>query len=384
MSLLVRPWPRRRWSSKLIALGALLPAFAGCSAGADQPTTAAASGTGAGTGTGGGSGEGGAGTGLVTAATIGSSSGGGEGGAGCDSFKREGKRKPLHLFVLLDRSSSMDGDKWNNAKNGLTQFVGDDDSAGIDFALHTLPRAGTPTCDANLYKQPEVGWIALPDEAPQVTAFLDTALPDGQASPFYPALGGALLATIERADANPGDAAAVLVLTDGAPAGEPTTCGGADAHDIATIAQLAANAYANDNPVYTFVVGLVNVDLDFANAVAEAGGTEEAFPIAGNNPGAALTEALDTIRAKALPCSYEIPEDVFDGVVTIGEVNVEITVGGATETIPRNDDCDGPGWHYDDPSDPGEILLCPASCEALRSDAEGALDIVLGCATIVN
>ena len=93
---------------------------------------------------------------------------------------------------------------------------------------------------------------------------------------------------------------------------------------------------------------------------------------------------LDTIRAKALPCSYEIPEDVLDGDVQITEVNVAITVGGATETIPRNDDCDGPGWRYDDPSDPSEIVLCPESCEALRSDPEGLLEIVLGCATIVN
>jgi len=135
---------------------------------------------------------------------------------------------------------------------------------------------------------------------------------------------------------------------------------------------------------HAVVVGLRNVDLAFADAIAAAGGTEESFAIAGNDPGAALTDALDTIRAKALPCSYAMPDDVLGGAIQITQVNVEITVGGGTETIPRNDACDGAGWRYDDPSDPSEIILCPESCEALRSDPEGRLDIVLGCTTIVN
>lgn len=372
-------WRSNGW----VAVAALaLGLAAGCSAGTDPAaTTSSASGQG-GAGQSGAGAADGSGGGLVTSAVT--AGGGGEGGQGCDSYSQQGERKPLHLFVLLDRSSSMAGDKWDDAVNGLAAFVADDDSVGIDFALRTLPRPGTPTCDAHEYATPEVGWGDLPGLAPDVETFLGAALPDGAASPFYPALGGALLATIERADANPGDAAAVLVLTDGAPAGEPSVCGGADAHDVATIAQLAANALANDNPVYTFVVGLRNVDLAFANAVAAAGGTEEAFPIAGNNPAAALGAALDTIRAKALSCTYEIPADVLEGAITISEVNVELTVGGGTTTIPRNDGCDGPGWTYDDPSDPTQIILCPESCEALRSDPESRLDVVLGCQTIVN
>jgi hypothetical protein len=365
---------------RLLVPAAAILALGACSAGTDPATASASSGAG-------GAGQGGAGSsGDAIGVTVGSGSGGGGGGdgGGCDAYAQQGERKPLHLFVLLDRSSSMAGAKWDDAVNALSAFVADDDSAGIDFALRTMPRPGTPTCDAHAYGDPEVGWAALPGAAADVGAFLGGALPDGQTSPFYPALGGALLATIERANANPGDAAAVLVLTDGAPAGEPSTCGGADAHDVPTIAQLAANALANDNPVYTFVVGLRNVDLAFANAIADAGGTDEAFPIAGNDPSAALADALDTIRSKALSCSYVIPDDVLEGAITITEVNVELTVGGGTSTIPRNDDCDGPGWRYDDPSDPSEIVLCPESCDSLRSDPESRLEIVLGCATIVN
>lgn len=354
--------------------------LAACSAGTDPATgstTSAGSGGAGGATTGTGAG------GNPIGSTSASSAGGGEGG-GCDSYREQGVRKPLHLFVLLDRSASMDGDKWDNAVNGLSAFVADDDSEGIDFAMRTMPLPGTPTCDAFAYRDPEVGWGPLPDSAAEITAFLDAALPDGQSTPFYPALGGALLETISKANESPGDAAAVLVMTDGAPQGPPFECSGVDAEDIAAIAQLAENALANANPVYTFVVGLRNVDLDFANAVAEAGGTEEAFPIAGNDPAASLQEALDTIRAKALPCTYEIPADVLVGSVEITQVNVAITVGGATETIPRNDDCDGPGWYYDDPADPEKILLCPESCESLRSDPAGLLEVVLGCETIVN
>jgi len=373
---------RVAWTSKGFGLLCCLGTFAACAAGTEPVGTtvdAAASGA--------GGGDGGAAQGTQDAVVVASSSGqGGSGGEGCDSFKRDGERKPLHLFVVIDKSSSMDGDKWNNTVNSVGAFAAAEASVGIDFALHFLPNPGAPTCDAQAYKEPDVGWGPLPDIAPDVATALEVANPDGQSSPMYPALGGALLATIERIDQFPGEAAAVLLMTDGAPQGPATLCSGVDPESTEAIAQLAANAFDRDNPVFTFVVGLQNVDLDFADAVADAGGTGEAFPIFGDNPAASLQEALDAIRSQALPCSYELPSELTDpdDAVSINEVNVEITVEGDVSTIPRNDDCDGAGWRYDDPDSPSEILLCPASCEDLRSDPVGRLEIVLGCETIVN
>lgn len=337
-------------------------------------------------GAGGGEGDGGAGSGQSSTDILVTVGAGGAGG-GCDSFKKQGKRKPLHLYALIDKSSSMAGDKWADAKAGIGAFVESAASDGIDFALQLMPLPGViPTCDAYEYVEPLVGWDALPGLGPSVVDALDASAPDGASTPVYPALGGALLATIQRVDETPGDAAAVLLVTDGEPQGPASQCSGVDPESFEAIADLAANALHRANPVYTFVVGLRGVELDFANAVAEAGGTDQAFAIVGDNPAAALSDALDTIRAKALPCSYELPSDLADpqSGVTIDEVNVEITVDGDENNIPRNDDCDGAGWYYDDPSVPTEILLCPDSCDDLRSDPVSELNIVLGCSTIIN
>ena len=43
------------------------------------------------------------------------------------------------------------------------------------------------------------------------------------------------------------------------------------------------------------------------------------------------------------------------------------------------------GFYYDDPKHPKRIILCPASCEAVREGtAEAKVDVVLGCIKQVN
>ena len=58
---------------------------------------------------------------------------------------------------------------------------------------------------------------------------------------------------------------------------------------------------------------------------------------------------------------------------------------GEQDTLPQNDDCDdGIGWFYDDPSNPTMIVFCADSCEAMRSDYGAAVDIMLGCQTVIK
>jgi hypothetical protein len=92
------------------------------------------------------------------------------------------------------------------------------------------------------------------------------------------------------------------------------------------------------------------------------------------------------VRGDALPCSYEIPEGVTDGNVTIAQVNVEVTPGGGGDpyVVPQNATCNGEGWFYDDPLDPTSIELCPDTCSALKADLEAGIEILLGCATVLK
>ena len=70
-------------------------------------------------------------------------------------------------------------------------------------------------------------------------------------------------------------------------------------------------------------------------------------------------------------------------------MNVEFTPnGGATQVLGQvaNAAACGAngGWYYDNPATPTKILLCPASCTKVTSYSDATLNIVLGCATIVN
>jgi hypothetical protein len=62
--------------------------------------------------------------------------------------------------------------------------------------------------------------------------------------------------------------------------------------------------------------------------------------------------------------------------------------GGTPEVVPQVPtvgDCGTEGgWYYDNPAAPTKILLCPASCELVQSVNQGAIEIVLGCQTIVK
>lgn len=310
--------------------------------------------------------------------------GGGQGIGGqgsCASIDQDAAPTPLNLYIMLDRSSSMAGGKWDAAKAGLKAFINDGASAGIELGFNSFPE-GAPGCDQTLYSTPAVGWGVLPAIAPQVAAELDALGPDGMSTPVYQALGGALLESITMAENFPDEAAGVLLVTDGAPQGPAGMCGGVDPEATDAIAGLAAAALGFG--VTTFVVGLPGVDQSFANAVAAAGGSGAAILVGTTNVEQQFQDALAQVRGGLLPCEYAIPEEVTSGDVQITQVNVKIGVeGGEPEIVPQNPDCDGPGWHYDNPQAPSAILLCPATCDAIASDPQASIQIALGCATVV-
>jgi len=329
----------------------------------------------------GGSGEGG---GLFEDAGV-----GGEGiDAACALYEIQGVQKPVNLYIMFDKSSSMVGTRWDSAKAGLGAFVNDPTTTDVRVALRFFPRTpdAVPACDQMAYKEPTVPYGALPAAGADIMAAMDGEQPDGFDTPIYPALGGAILKGIDVATAAPTEASAVLLVTDGVPQGPAPICAGVNPEDPGVIADLAATGAGYDPPVSTYVVGLPGVDQSFANLVAAAGGTDSAILVSADDIEAQFQQALLLVSGDALPCSYEIPEQVTSGELSLEQVNIEVTPGNGDDpyVIPRNDDCDGPGWRYDDPDQPTAILLCAASCQALKSDKQAFIRVVLGCASIIR
>jgi hypothetical protein len=307
--------------------------------------------------------------------------------SGCGLISQKAKSTPLHLYIVMDKSSSMAGNKWDASKAGLEAFVNSADSQGIYVGLKFFPRQpdSIPACDQPAYAIPDTPFDVLPANAQPIIQALAAQAPNGLGTPTYPALGGGLLKGIEIAQNNPGHTSAVLLVTDGVPQGPAPLCGGVNPEDTQVIANLAGNGKNFNPPVLTYVIGLPGVDQSFANAVASAGGTDSAILVSSTNVQKEFADALAKVRGQALPCEYDLPDQVgteFD----LDHVNVWITPGGGTAAaVPQVGDCsEGPGWYYAPPSPaaPETIVLCPTVCDGVKSDFAASVDIVLGCPTV--
>lgn len=308
--------------------------------------------------------------------------------AACAAVREAAVSTPVNLFIMFDKSSSQAGSKWEAAKAGLKAFLDEPRSAGIRAALGLFPRPidATPSCDQAAYKTPRVPFGVLPGNAPALMAVLAAETPNGPDTPIYPALGGALLGAIAEAQARPGESAAVLLVTDGEPAGPAPRCGGVNPEDAAEIAKLAESGARFSPAVRTFVIGLPGVPPAIANQIAAAGGTQRAYIVASTSVQAEFQKALSAVRGQALPCDFVLPPKLEDKSFAYDKVNVAVTRSGAAgaETLPQSPACSGMGWRYDDPADPKRIVLCPEACAALREDFGARVDILLGCATILR
>lgn len=414
-----------RWAAA-VALAVLLAAAAGaagCSGEGDGGLTDTNVGNG-----GQGAGTGGLGGGF-------GASGGSGGMAECAGELHEGRQDPLDLVIMLDKSGSMSSTVnnvtiWQLVTDALDEFVVAPDSEGLGVGLQYFPIADGPcgncnnncaslvcvnnccgtatgvacanhgsvcptgglcvngqcytsggmsTCDAAEYASLDVPVAALPGNATAISSSLGAHGPDGL-TPTGPALSGAIQAATNWATTNPDHIVAVVLATDGV----PTECSPQDINAIADVAAAAAGASPQ---VLTFVIGIG--DLQALNAIAAAGGTQQAFIV---NPNANTTEqfidALNTIRGELLSCEFEIPEPE-EGELDYGRVNVQFTPeGGDPQLIPNVADegaCDPVtgGWYYDNPATPTMIVMCPASCTLLES-GNGTMEIVLGCLTVVR
>jgi Mg-chelatase subunit ChlD len=303
---------------------------------------------------------------------------------GCDGVNEQATRVPLTVYVMVDRSASMAGDKWTAARAGLEAFINDKGSDDISVGLTLFP-VDNPTledCSFKNYQDPLVTFGKLPGNAKALDDQLDMAKPNGQGTPIYPALGGALDRGITFHGANPNDNFVVLLVTDGEPEGPPDTCGSVDPLSQDTITSLVGKANSMFG-IRTFVVGLPGVNKAFAQAVAKSGGSDAILITNGTQADiqAQFQTALAKVRGDGLGCEYPLPADSTKYDKT--EVNVRYTdSAGAAHDLSHSVGCASPeGWQYDNEQTPTKILLCSATCTQVKGDGLAKMQVVLGCPT---
>lgn len=331
--------------------------------------------------------------------------------AKCAESRDAAKRLPLHLVLLLDRSSSMcryDGDeqhrdcthgesRWVVTTGALSSFFGNPETAGISLSVIPFPKPPTAAgdlrtqCLANYAQESILEEEPLP--ATTLAGFFSAAKPanNGWVTPTTPALDGALrFARALKAQVPAEDSVAVLFATDG----QPKDCGPNRDDDftypdgdIGPAAALASAAAQED--IRTYVIGLEGGEGLTANleTLASAAGTSPPALIPISDPSQAanqLKDALNAVRGKALGCELIVPAPAPGKTLDPKKVNVVYRPGdgGGSRILPYSEDCaDKNGWFYDDPNAPTRITLCADSCKLAQNDPEGRLEVVLGCET---
>lgn len=325
--------------------------------------------------------------------------GGGSGGHGmidpssaCATSTVQANLTPVDLFILFDRSASMAyKSKWAAATAALTSFFQSPSSAGLGVALRFFPEDGcdNATCNAAACGQPLVPLGRLlstsaPGDA-QEQALVNVSsskmpapneVMGGGGTPLAPALSGAESWATAYLGQKPGDRVAVILVSDG----EVNGCD----EDPAGMAKIVAAGHAAG--VDTFAVGLAGYFEAQMNALAQAGGTGQAFFIGKTDVELDLLTALQSIQQKQVSCVLPMPQAAPGKVVDPKLVNVDYTPeGGAIGLLGQVTSaatCGAAGgWYYNDPAAPTQIVLCPSTCATVQADPVAKIDIVLGCET---
>ena len=333
--------------------------------------------------------------------------------SGCATAKAPIERDPIYMLMVLDGSGSMHDDfKWAAIIPALEGFIDNlnarkDVSFGLGLTIFS--DSNDPTAGAGPYTKIDVP-IAFVDDT-QVAALkarLDAAQPQGQ-TPTYAVLSGQYPLLEAYTPAPPlltqrGHKVLVL-MTDGVP--YPDTATQQPKCIDAAKAEFAKAAPAG--PVTTLAVGIgQTLPLDpqvydplFMAQLALAGGApnqpcdpnETLFesnmchfqitPISSSQSPIELEQemliAFDRVRARVTSCELTLDKS---GTVDPSLVNVVFTDDTGTQQVVLEDPANG--WTYDDPTSPTKVILHGKSCDALKANASGDVEVVLGCKTIVK
>lgn len=99
--------------------------------------------------------------------------------------------------------------------------------------------------------------------------------------------------------------------------------------------------------------------------------------------------ATGVVQSAQLSCEYDIPPPPQGEALDPKKVNVNYTPSGQAEMpilfVSAPGDCGVKGgWYYDDPNAPTKIVMCPTTCDTLKADTTGKIDVLFGCETVIK
>lgn len=306
-------------------------------------------------------------------------------GGACATVAAEAKLTPVNLVVMYDRSGSM-GDtnehpsydpakRWIPVGEAMKAFFGDPSSAGMNAALTFFPDLAN-SCNGGDYETAVVARTPLPSSSLVTT--IANAGPKGD-TPTRAAIAGAIVQAKALRGAHPDEKTVIVLVTDG----EPYGCGINNDTQSNAEAQLVAQDVAKvASEVATYVIG-IGPSVGNLQAVATAGGTT-AFQVEVGNAAKTTSDllvAMNAIRGNVVQCDFDIPAPPDGRKLDFDKVFVTFTPSsGAPKSLPYSADCSDPtGWHFDDAKAPKKVLLCASTCDTVRADPAGKINVGFAC-----
>jgi hypothetical protein len=300
----------------------------------------------------------------------------------CATESKQAEVRPLDLLIGLDTSFSMDFDhKWTSVQAALKAFVANPTLNGLGMGLQYFPLR--KQCSVADYSAPAVAIADLPGAATPLSQSLDGQQMFG-GTPLVPMLEGLNQYMKTWTTAHPERKPVIVIATDGIP---DDTCQGADngakPNTIDNAVAEAKASFEGSPSVGVFVIG-VGTELTALNAIGQAGGTGNAILVdTSKDVEKAFLDALTSIRKTAIPCDYAIP--ALGSTPDPNKINVNYIAPSGNELflyVGSALDCskaEETGWYFDNATAPTKVILCPKTCDKVKSSDQGRIDVVFGC-----
>lgn len=309
---------------------------------------------------------------------------------------------PVAMYVMVDQAGSMadplpggTSSRWEALRQGLTAYVGSADATtSIGLQYYGLPAASCPTscvndtdcgaCGPCMMITPSVG-VCLASSGDSCDA-ADYAAPDVEIGPaatvssavttslaahgpsYAHATSAALQGAVDHAGAYAAAHPATDVLAVLVAGGDPVEC----ETSLPAIDAIAAGGTSAG--VRTAVVSL-GATQSFVDGVAAAGATGAALvPGLSGSAAAQIQTAFETLGSAG--CVLPAPSGVDPATLTL-----QLRDGTSTTPLPMRADfaacAAGDGIVV--VGGAGRMILCPASCDAVRASATALVESVHGC-----
>lgn len=279
-----------------------------------------------------------------------------------------------NMLMVLDKSGSMGGTKWTDAKNAVN-YVANHYNTDLRFGLELFSSASSGQQDAFVPYVAGFGSCQIPTTPAIIQGALNHYSPGGQTM-MVPAMNvakGELSRSIHADHLAQifGRRQAVLFITDGAPT---DSC---PVSQVAALRSLTIEGQLYD--VRTYVVGFgTGIDRNCLNALANAGGTSrcntpgcDQFYVASDN--ASLTAAMNTVvQITAQEICNGLDDDCDNEIDEGFDVGQSCTVGEGACARSGVMMCNASGSDVECSVIPGSPTI--EICDGIDNDCDGAVD----------